>query len=144
MFDAVVLTDDEARAEIWGGLVISRLGERPPKAKQRCPHLDAASCGIYTERPSACRAYECRLYRAVSVGAVDIAEALERVVAMRSLIEAITGRLAGRPAPKAFVSRLKEAANQELEYPDSYNTVEGMLDAIERYRSEREQFLPGE
>jgi Fe-S-cluster containining protein len=147
LFEAVVLTDDEARAEIWGGRFIARLGDRPPKAKQRCPHLDATSCGVYAARPFTCRAYECRLFGAVAAGDIDLAEALGRVAAMRSLIAKITCRLAKPPSTTAFVSRLKAAANHELEYTDGDrtvgdNTVVGMLDAMDEYRSQRELFLP--
>ncbi|MGQ0507356.1 MAG: YkgJ family cysteine cluster protein [Myxococcaceae bacterium] len=78
LFTFVSLTDEEAARLRARDL---SLGLREGKAvlQQRCSALSGTLCGIYEERPAACRAYECLLYKAVQEGEVDEREALRLI-----------------------------------------------------------------
>ena len=55
---------------------------------QRCAALEGTRCQVYSERPLACRRYECLLFGALREGEVSLPEALEVVTRAQSLVAA--------------------------------------------------------
>lgn len=60
---------------------LKRLGlpfakSRALKFPQPCAALDCRRCGIYADRPSRCRDFECALLKAVAAGETEVAGAL--------------------------------------------------------------------
>ena len=52
---------------------------------QRCAALAGTVCGVYAQRPLACRRFECLLFGALRGGEVSLPEALEVVTRAKSL-----------------------------------------------------------
>lgn len=52
---------------------------------QRCAALYGTVCGVYTQRPLACRRYECLLFGALREGEVTLAEARAVVARAKQL-----------------------------------------------------------
>ena len=52
---------------------------------QRCAALQGTVCGVYTQRPLACRRYECLLFGALREGEVSLPEALAVVSRSKQL-----------------------------------------------------------
>ncbi len=61
--------------------------------RQPCARLDVSTkrCGVYAERPSACRAYRCELLVELERGAVSIEQARASVRRLRELVGALPG-----------------------------------------------------
>lgn len=89
-----------------------------------CPAHDGRQCGVYANRPTACREYRCDLLQQVEKGRIDSAEALriigEAVRLNRQLVEAIRdiepvdGARSSRARQlKEFSERLEHAAGPE-------------------------------
>ncbi len=63
-----------------------------------CPsYRPESGCGVYAERPAACRAYRCKLHRDLGEGRVTLDDALERVRRIRDLAAAVSFRLPAGP-----------------------------------------------
>ncbi|QDH34777.1 YkgJ family cysteine cluster protein [Porphyrobacter sp. YT40] len=58
-----------------------------------CPALDGACCTVYATRPATCRAYRCKLLRALEGEDMTFAEAVERVEEARAMMAALTLQL---------------------------------------------------
>lgn len=58
-----------------------------------CPALEGAQCRAYAARPETCRAFRCKLLRAVEAEHLTAAEALVIVVRTRALYEAARNQL---------------------------------------------------
>jgi Fe-S-cluster containining protein len=77
-----------------------------------CRVLDGRRCGDYENRPAVCRAFRCKLLRALDVGEIGLDEALARVERVRELARRVfpEGR---RPVPTTDVAGLLDAAQLE-------------------------------
>jgi Fe-S-cluster containining protein len=91
-------------------------GER--RFEQPCPAHDGRACGIYANRPAACRTYQCDLLRRVEEGAIDSSEALavigEAVRLKRSLVQAVRDFESG-DATRNSRAKLMKQLSERLE-----------------------------
>ena len=69
------LDPDEIHHATALGLPV-QTGEHRPAFSLPCPRLEGTICGIYAERPNACRRYRCQLLLDVDAGSVPAAFAL--------------------------------------------------------------------
>ena len=99
-----------------------------------CPALDGACCTTYATRPGTCRAYRCKLLRALEAEDLTVAEAMSHVEEARAMMAALTLQL----PPGMTVTDLRRmrrratAANDAapLMAPPHLMIALGMLDLV--------------
>jgi len=57
---------------------------------QPCSCFDGKWCRIYEDRPSRCRAFECRLVQRVDAGGITVSQALKSIRAARRQVETVS------------------------------------------------------
>lgn len=92
MFDHVTLREDELAAAARHRLPIVPRGDHT-SFRQPCPHHGPAGCGIYEERPHACRLFRCRTLAAYQAGDIDRPTADARIEALRSMAAHVAAQL---------------------------------------------------
>lgn len=83
LFTRVPLAAAEVVPEAALGVRTTEQGGR--YVPQRCAALAGTVCGVYAQRPLACRRYECLLFQALRGGEVSLSEARELVARAKSL-----------------------------------------------------------
>lgn len=83
LFTRVPLGVNEVVPEDALGVVTNEKGAR--HVPQRCKALGGTVCGVYAERPLACRRYECLLFGALREGEVSLAESIDVVKRAQAL-----------------------------------------------------------
>ena len=86
LFSRVPLGVAEQVPEEKLAVVTNALGGR--HVPQRCAALSGTACQVYTERPLACRRYECLLFGALRGGEVSLVDALEVVQRAQAIVVA--------------------------------------------------------
>lgn len=149
LFDFGPLTAEEVdRARADGLAVLEAEGEFG--FAHPCPALDGTCCTVYATRPGTCRAYRCKLLRALEAEDVTLAEATERVDEARAMMAALTQQL---PPGMTFTDlrRMRRGATDEDAAapiaPPHLMIALGMLDLVldQHFRKASErQILPRE
>ncbi len=86
LFDIVTLQPgDQPKALKARGLKV----KRQEYFAQPCPALCGTRCTIYEQRPTRCRAFECRQYRQVADGSLPAEEAAARIGEVKREVEEI-------------------------------------------------------
>jgi uncharacterized protein len=75
MFEAASVTPEEA-VKLEGQV---RLSEDRSKLLQSCQALDGCKCGVYENRPAACRSFRCFMLSSLEAGTMSESEAREGV-----------------------------------------------------------------
>jgi len=85
----VLAGDNAAKLKSLGLPVkISRSALRPPRFAQPCAALCTnGRCGIYTDRPTRCRNFECSLLKRALAGSIDSTAALKTIKRTQKLVE---------------------------------------------------------
>lgn len=86
--DVELQRGDNAKRLATLGMDLFRKG-RKQCFNQPCACFDGKWCRIYDDRPSRCRAFECRLVQRVDAGRLSVAEALKSIKAARREVEAV-------------------------------------------------------
>lgn len=83
--------DDAGRLRSLGLRIApnSKSETRNPKFMQPCAVFDGCRCGIYSERPAYCRAFECLLLKSVKAGSTDTARALRIIRNARRRVDTV-------------------------------------------------------
>lgn len=74
------------------GLTLEKRGTRTCLT-QPCTAFDGALCTLYADRPSRCRAFECRVLQRVANGSLDLPSARRHIRRARALVDAIQNDL---------------------------------------------------
>jgi len=85
LFARVPLSPTEVVPEDTLAVVTNDKGGR--HVPQRCAALSGTVCQVYSQRPFACRRYECLLFGAMRSGEVSLDEALAVVTKARTLLQ---------------------------------------------------------
>ena len=85
LFSHVPLARAELPSARRQGLAVVELPEGAA-LRQCCPALQARECSVYATRPEACRRYHCRLFGALTRGAVSLEQALAVVARAHALL----------------------------------------------------------
>jgi len=103
-----------------------------------CRGLEGRRCGIYPHRPECCRTFECRLLQDVRRGAVrverageKIAEALERIGRVRSLMAQLGYRTGRLPLRESCAEALARKPNADPEVNRKRAQMEAEMSAVE-------------
>ncbi|MGV3620738.1 MAG: YkgJ family cysteine cluster protein [Archangium sp.] len=83
LFTRVPLTPTEVVPVVKLNVLTNATGGR--YVPQRCAALEGTVCGAYSERPLACRRYECLLFGALREGEVSLDEAVDIVAQAQAL-----------------------------------------------------------
>jgi uncharacterized protein len=75
------------------GIEVIMLPEGGPAFYQPCALLDDQACTIYAQRPHACRDYECKLYRSLNSGEIDLEDAFQHTRRLRHLITGLRSHM---------------------------------------------------
>ncbi|MFZ5441897.1 MAG: YkgJ family cysteine cluster protein [Myxococcota bacterium] len=102
LFTRVPLGVDEQVPEGELGVVTNEKGAR--HVPQRCAALGGTVCGVYAQRPRACRRYECLLFAALREGEVALAEAIDVVRRAQALVAAARVEPGRRAVRDEFLS----------------------------------------
>jgi hypothetical protein len=86
--DVELRRGDDARRLGELGLTLHRAG-RKMRFSQPCACFDGQWCGIYADRPTRCRAFECRLLKRVNAGDLPAAAALRTIAQARRRVETV-------------------------------------------------------
>ncbi|MEZ4300884.1 MAG: YkgJ family cysteine cluster protein [Polyangiaceae bacterium] len=97
IFEHVRLGDDEVEGARALRLPVVHGTDRSAFA-QPCPHNVERACGVYEQRPRACRAFECHTLKAHRAGEIDRATAAARIERLRSAARAVRAGLPGELA----------------------------------------------
>ena len=92
--DVELQRGDDARKLASLGMALFRKG-RKQCFSQPCACFDGKWCRIYDDRPSRCRAFECRLVQRVETGRLTVAAALKSIKAARRRVETVRGFVRG-------------------------------------------------
>ncbi len=84
---------------------------------QPCACLHGRLCGVYPDRPRACRDFECRVVKSLQAGTLDVAGAQHLITTAQSLLAQLDALL---PADLSL-------------------TTTALDDAVERYQQQRSQ-----
>lgn len=98
----VVLESESARLERVGLPVVRSEGAL--MLPQPCRALRGCLCSVYPDRPSSCARYECALRKEVSAGAQSLADALDAVARVRSLLSTVRADLGIDPEASIWAS----------------------------------------
>jgi hypothetical protein len=94
-----------------------KAGEHRPAFSLPCPRLEGTICGIYAERPNACRRYRCQLLLDVDAGSVPVGDAQARITEARRLLDelrtAVPDHLPYQQARRAALSKSPASAAAE-------------------------------
>jgi Fe-S-cluster containining protein len=130
-----VAPHDEATAAAAGLSLVNQGGKTI--FHQPCPRFSGGICTIYERRPAVCRGYRCKLRKDLDEGRVGIAEAREKIEAVKTLVASINslGVRADTPARRLNLWRqLKDSLDQyEGEERARRATVILNLGALEYY-----------
>lgn len=124
--DVELQKGDDARRLAELGLLLTRKG-RKPAFVQPCACLDGQWCGIYSERPAYCRAFECGLLKGVQAGEVEtktalkiIAEARRRAAKVRRLLQ----RLGQDDEQLALIQRYSQVMREPVDLSGPEQAIE--------------------
>lgn len=79
--------DNAALLTSRGLPIVARGGKQ--RFAQPCRALDSCTCQVYVDRPARCRQFECLLFKSVSQGRTELAEALRIVRRARLLADRV-------------------------------------------------------
>lgn len=86
--DVELRRGDDPKALARLGVALFRKGRRAAFS-QPCSCFDGKLCGIYPDRPSQCRAFECGLLKRVNAGELTAGAALKSIAEMRRRADAV-------------------------------------------------------
>ncbi len=110
------LDPDEIPRATGQGLSVET-GQHRPFFALPCPRLEGTICGIYAERPNACRRYRCQLLLDVDAGSVAAGDAQARIAEARRLLDelrkAVPDHLSYQQARRLALSKSPASAAAE-------------------------------
>ncbi len=133
LFDVVKLQPgDNAKALTARGLKI----KQGQWFNQPCAALAGRLCGLYRDRPSRCRLFECRQYQGVAAGELDALEALDRIRQaqrqisdIEQLLTSTQGNNLRKPLAQRYATALAGASQSDTPLPPA------LVPAMERLQA---------
>ncbi len=118
------------KVETDEGPLLHRLGlevqshEKHQVFELPCHHLGTEGCRVYSERPSTCRSYRCRLLEDFLGGDLDFVTARQRILRARELDSRLRRELAGSAPGRTLWQQIAESEK-------SLQSAERQMDLIE-------------
>ena len=103
---------------------------------QSCPHWQKDGCGIYGQRPTDCRNYQCRTLKSLLMGKLDLIAAKERVDKVLAQILVVVGLVQTGDSEQSSVQDLLSALIKDEKFkqePVLLKEVGKLLTLIDRY-----------
>jgi Fe-S-cluster containining protein len=139
---------DDAKQLAQLGLTIANKTRTKLAFAQPCACFDGKLCGIYADRPTRCRTFECGLLKRVQAGELDADAALKTIARTKLQAEAVRGllRQLGKSNERlAMTKRYAAAMSAPIDLSDhetdSERRGELMLAVNELMRQLQQEFL---
>ena len=108
MFGRVIVSRWEALKLKRRGIEVTLYDDGERSFNQPCPRFQDGCCGIYKSRPHTCRSYVCDTVKALRAGAIDAAEADDRVAQVQAARVPVNQQAAGAD-PFDYRTRITDA-----------------------------------
>jgi len=113
--DVELRAGDDAKRLAKLGLSLVKKGKTKLAFAQPCVCFDGKLCGIYADRPTRCRLFECGLLKRVAAGEMGASAALRKISEAKALAKKVRDLLQslGQPQEKLALSKCYAAAMSE-------------------------------
>ncbi len=146
--DVELRAGDDAKRLKKLGLTLEKKGRGKLAFAQPCACFDGKLCGIYTDRPKRCRAFECGLLKRVQADELTADAALNKITGTKRLAEKVRGllrQLGQNDEQLAMTKRYAAAMSAPIDLADHETDAERrgelMLAVDELMRRLQQDFL---